>query len=166
MSDIVSENRLMFLHPKVRPAALSAYREAVKITPAGVHPYITETLRTFERSNALYNQPHDGKDNDGDGKVDEPDEKVTNAPGGSSFHNYGLAIDFVIQVNGIPKWGVNDNWMKVVKCFKEAGFVWGGDFKSIKDNPHFEMTFGYTWRQLLAKYKKKDFIPGTGYLNL
>ena len=166
MTDVVSENRLMLLHPKVRDIALAAYREAVRITPKGVHPFITETLRSFERSNALYNQPWDGKDNDGDGKIDEADEKVTNASAGQSFHNYGLAIDFVIQVNGLPEWKVNDNWMMVVKCFKERGFVWGGDFKSIKDNPHFEMTFGYTWRQLLEKYKCSDFIADTKYVRI
>ncbi|HEY8690567.1 MAG TPA: M15 family metallopeptidase [Chitinophagaceae bacterium] len=145
----------MQLHPGVRDAALSAYREAVRITPVGVHPYITETLRSFDRSNELYAQSRT-----------KPGKKVTNAPGGSSFHNYGLAIDFVIQVHGLPKWEVNDNWMKVVSAFKNHGFIWGGDFKSLKDYPHFEMTFGFTWRQLLAKYNKKDFMPGTTYLKL
>lgn len=160
MTDIVSENRLRLLHPKVRDLAIAAYREAVRVTPTNVHPFITETLRSFERSTALFNQPHDGIDNDGDGKIDEADEKVTNAPGGSSFHNYGLALDFVIQVNGLPKWTVDYNWMLVVKCFKEKGFAWGGDFRSIKDYPHFEMTFGYTWRQLLEKHNCSDYLPG------
>ena len=31
-----------------------------------------------------------------------------------------------------------------------AGYVWGGDFRSIVDRPHFEKTFGHTWQQLLA----------------
>lgn len=163
--DVVSENRLAMLHPAIRERAFKAYREAVRITPVGVHPYITETLRSFERSNALYNQPWDGKDNDGDGKIDEADEKVTNARAGQSYHNYGLAIDFVNQVNGLPKWVVDTNWMKVVKAFKDQGFAWGGDFKSIKDNPHFEMTFGLSWRTLLQRYNsgQKD---KNGYVKL
>ena len=153
--DIISENRLLMLHPKVRGKALIAYQKAVNITPAGVHPFITETLRSFERSNELYAQ----------GRT-KPGKKVTNAKAGASFHNYGLAIDFVIQVNGLPVWTVNENWLIVVKCFKEEGFAWGGDFKSIPDAPHFEMTLVYKWRELLAKYNNKDFIPGTEYLNL
>lgn len=155
MTDITSINRLKQLHPKVRDVALEAYNKAVQATPVGVHPFITETLRSFERSNELYAQ----------GRT-KPGKKVTNAKAGSSFHNYGLAIDFVIQINGLPVWTVNENWMVVVRCFKESGFVWGGDFKSIPDAPHFEMTFGYTWRQLLSKYNAKDFLPGTEYLNL
>ena len=31
---------------------------------------------------------------------------------------------------------------------------------------HFEKSFGYTWRQLKAKHDKKDFIPGTTYVNI
>lgn len=154
-TDIGSENRLLQLHPKVKSFALMAYREAVRITPIGVHPYITETIRTFEKSDEYYAQ----------GRT-KPGSIITQAAGGASYHNYGLAIDFFIQKNGLPHWVVDDNWMKVVKCFKEHGFAWGGDFKSFKDNPHFEMTFGYGWRDLLKKYNAKDFIPGTKFVNL
>lgn len=145
-----SIDRLNQLHPKIRAKALAAYKEAVRITPVGVHPYITQTMRTFAESDRLYNQPWDGKDNNGNGKIDEKSEKVTNAKAGQSFHNYGLALDFVNQVNGKTPWIVDANWMKVVNVFKKHGFVWGGDFKSIPDAPHFEMTLGYTWRQLKA----------------
>lgn len=144
-TDVVSENRLSNLHPKVRDHALRAYRKAVKITPKGVHPYITETLRSFQRSNDLYAL----------GRT-KPGKIVTNAAAGQSYHNYGMAIDFVNLVNGSPKWEVDENWMKVVECFKEEGFVWGGDFKSLKDYPHFEMTFGHHWRELLALHNSKQ----------
>lgn len=158
-----SIKRLNALHPKIRQKALDAYAEAVRITPVGVHPFITETMRSFERSDALYNQPWDGKDNDGDGKIDEADEKVTNAKGGQSYHNFALAIDFVNQVNGAAKWVVDDNWMKVVKVFKKYGFDWGGDWQNFKDYPHFEMTFGYSTKQLLA-LKNAGKVDKEGYV--
>lgn len=159
-----SIERLNKLHPKIRKKALDAYNEAVKVTPIGVHPFITETMRSFERSDALYNQPWDGKDNDGDGKIDEADEKVTKAKGGSSYHNYGLAIDFVNQVNGKTPWKVDDNWMKVVNVFKKHGFKWGGDPDfGIYDAPHFQMTLGYNWKQLLA-LKNAGKIDKDGYV--
>jgi len=116
---------------------------------------------------------------EGDGRIDEADEKVTNAKGGRSMHNYGLAIDFVIQVHGLPKWVVDNNWMLVVKAFKEQGFRWGADWDNdgktkaqgdkdehLVDAPHFEMSFSYSWQQLLAKYLNKEFLPGTKYLKL
>lgn len=155
--DPISISRLKELHPAIREKAIAAYTEAVRITPVGIHPFITEGMRSFERSDALYAQ----------GRT-KPGKIVTNAPGGSSMHNYGLAIDFVIQLLPSKKlhWLVDANWMKVVAVFKKHGFVWGGDFKSIKDYPHFEMTFGYTWRQLLQKHQAKDFIPGTKFVRL
>lgn len=134
-----SIDRLNQLHPKIREKALAAYKEAVRVTPVGVHPYITQTLRTFAESDALYAK---GRTTKG--------PKVTNAKAGQSFHNYGLALDFVNQVDGKTPWVVDENWMKVVRVFKKHGFVWGGDFKSIPDAPHFEMTLGYTWRELKA----------------
>jgi len=139
--DLISIGRLQKLHPKLRDKAIAAYREAVKVTPIGVHPFITETLRSFERSDALYAQ----------GRT-KPGSIVTNAKGGSSYHNYAMAIDFANQINGKIDWKVDKNWLKVVEVFKKYGFKWGGDFNSIKDYPHFEMSFGYTVKQLLALY--------------
>jgi len=165
-TDAVSIKRLNELHPAVRDSAIRAYAKACKITPVGVHPYITEVYRSFERSDALYNQPFDGKDNDGDGRIDESDEKVSNAKGGQSIHNYKLALDFVNLVNGKMSWVVDANWKLVVKCFKEEGWEWGGDWKSFKDYPHFQKTLGYNLKQLQYKYKMKDFIPGDSFLNI
>lgn len=151
-----SIDRINTMHPKVRQKALDAYREAVKATPVGVHPFVDEGLRSFERSDALYAQ----------GRT-KPGNIVTNAKGGSSLHNYGLALDFHLQVNGKDVWPNNfradKNWMKVVEIFKKHGFTWGGDFRSIVDAPHFEMTFGYTTKQLLA-LKQSGKIDKEGYV--
>lgn len=137
-----SIDRLNQLHPKIRAKALAAYAEAVRITPKGVHPFITQTMRTFAESDALYAQ----------GRT-KPGQIVTKAAAGQSYHNYGLAIDFVNQIDGVAKWKIDDNWMKVVRVFQKHGFKWGGDFKTMPDAPHFEMTLGYNWRDLLALHK-------------
>lgn len=154
MSDI-SIDKLNQLHPLIRQSALDAYAEAVKETPENVHPIITETFRSFAESDKLYAQ----------GRT-EPGKIVTNSKGGQSYHNYSLAIDGALIVNGELSYIVNDNWMKVVKCFKDHGFEWGGEFHSIKDYPHFQKTMGYKWQELLEKYHNKEFIEGTEYLNL
>jgi hypothetical protein len=145
------------LHPKLRDAALAAYKEAVLKTPVGVHPVIDQGLRTFSESDKLYAQ----------GRT-IPGEIVTNAPAGSSFHNYGLAVDFHLIINGKDVWDEkNPNWITVVNIFKSHGFTWGGDFTGkFKDYPHLENRFGYNWRDLLAKHNAGDFIPGTQYVNI
>lgn len=151
--ETTSIERLNQLHPKLRDVAIEAYKEAVRLTPTGIHPFITQTMRSFKESDELYQQ---GRTTAG--------QIVTNAPAGSSYHNYGLALDFVIQEDGHSRWDVNDNWMTVVNCFKKRGFEWGGNWKHLKDNPHLQMTFGYDWRDLLKKYNAKEFIDGTQYV--
>lgn len=148
------------LHPKMRAIALQAYKEAVAATPVGVHPVITQGYRTFEESDKLYQQ----------GRT-TPGEVVTWALPGHSWHNYALALDFVLIVNGHQDWTVNHNWMTVVNIFKSHGFTWGGDFPPVNgkdetDYPHFEMKFGQNTSGLLIKHLNKDFIPGTTYVNI
>lgn len=155
MTDIVSENKLLLLHPAIRDAAIAAYNEAVQKTPTGVHPFVTETLRSFERSDQLYAQGRTA-----------PGSIVTNSKGGQSYHNYGLALDFVNQINGVPKYAVDPNWMIVVNVFKSHGFTWGGDFQNFKDTPHLELRPGnIDWRDLLAKHNAGE-VDQNGYVIL
>lgn len=145
---------LNLLHPSIRQDAIDAYNESVTATPLGIHPYITQTMRSFSESDGLYQQ----------GRT-KPGNIVTKAKAGQSYHNYGFAIDFCLQIEGKMVWDEkNPNWMIVVNCFKKRGFSWGGEWK-FKDYPHFEKT-PLTWQQLLAKHNKKQFIPGETYIDL
>ena len=127
-------------------------------------------LRTIDYQNELYAQ----------GRT-KPGKKVTNARGGKSYHNYGLAFDFAILYdndgNGTFEelsWDIfadhdkdgKSDWREVVDYFKILGYKYGGDWVSIKDFPHLEKSFGYTTAQLYAKYIMKEFIPGTKYIML
>lgn len=151
-----SIERLQQLHPICRDKAIDAYNEAVKATPVGVHPYVDQTMRTFAESDALYQQ----------GRT-KPGPIVTQAKAGQSWHNYGLALDFHLQINGKDVWDEkNPNWMVVVNIFKAHGFTWGGDWKSFKDYPHLEYKGGNTLASLQAKHNSSDFIEGTEFINL
>lgn len=60
------------------------------------------------------------------------------------------------------------DWMEVVSVFKRAGWEWGGTWK-FKDNPHFQKTFGLTWKDYLKKYNSGDVIfdgNGIKYVNI
>ncbi|MEK4474367.1 M15 family metallopeptidase [Paenibacillus sp. FSL R7-0048] len=121
----------------------------------GVNIVITQGLRTIAEQDALYAQ----------GRT-KPGSIVTNAKGGTSYHNYGLAIDFGLllpdgkQVSwDLKRDGDGDkvaDWMEVVQEAKALGFEWGGDFVSIKDAPHFQITFGLTTSQLRAGAKPSE----------
>lgn len=137
--DQLSLDRISKLHPKIREKARAAFMEAYNALTGKSKPRITYTLRTIAEQDALYAQ----------GRT-KPGNIVTNAKGGQSWHNWGLALDFCLLVDGKAEWNLKkdwdgDNvadWMEVVKIFKRYGFSWGGDWKKLVDSPHFEMTFG------------------------
>ena len=162
--DKITLERIEKLHPKIRDEVKKILEEANSLLADNVEIRVVQGLRTIDEQNALYVQ----------GRT-KPGPKVTNAKGGSSIHNYGLAIDFCLLINDKEiSWDLNKDadkdsikdWQEVVNVFKKYGWNWGGDWKSLKDNPHVEKTFGYTWQQLLAKYNKKDFIAGTSYVKI
>lgn len=159
MKDQISIDRVKKLHPE----AIGIFQRFIEEIEEKFNTVfrVAQGFRTFEEQTAIYNQPWDKKDNDGDGKIDEKDEKVSNAKAGQSFHNYGVAIDIVEMRGKAVNW--NFDYSKLEPIAKKYGLYWGGNFG---DNPHFELTFGYTWQQLLEKYNKKDFIPGTTFVKL
>lgn len=58
-----------------------------------------------------------------------------------SAHSYALAIDLNAAQNGLGSThGGFYAQPEVVKCFKDAGFYWGGDFHGRKDPMHFTWT--------------------------
>jgi len=165
-----SEERVKLLHPKIRDEVKSLIELVESHLPKKVAIAVPQGLRTIEEQNALYAQ----------GRT-KPGSIVTNAKGGRSYHNYGLAFDFCIVIdtddNGIydeTSWDIkkdNDrdgvaDWMEVVKVFEAFGWEWGGKWSSIKDYPHLQKTFGNTWQQLYHKYVANDFIAGTKYVNV
>lgn len=161
MRDKVSIQRAALLHPKVRAEVIQLIDKAEATFHPNMAVRIVQGLRTIDEQNDLYAQ----------GRT-KPGNIVTNAKGGSSFHNYGLAIDFAILTdkdgNGSfedlswdikkdnDKDGVAD-WLEVVKVFEGAGWEWGGKWASIKDYPHLQKTFGLTWKILLARYNNNQF---------
>lgn len=153
--DQESVPRLLQLHPAIRQDAFFAYKEAIGATPDNVHPFITSTMRTFKEQADLYAR----------GRT-KPGPIVTNSKPGQSYHNYGLALDFVIQIDGEDSWVVDRNWMIVVDCFKARGFFWGGEFQTFKDFPHLEKRLRFNWRALLALHDRHIFIPGGTFVDL
>ncbi|MFY0521039.1 M15 family metallopeptidase [Lysinibacillus sp. UGB7] len=78
---------------------------------------------------------------------------ATNAEPGTSFHNFGLALDFVLT-DGTAKpvfWTRNKQWERAAAIAKELGFDWGGDWPAkIRDNPHIEYKGSLTIQQVRA----------------
>lgn len=92
---------------------------------------ITEGYRSLTRQDVLYSQ---GRTTSG--------RIVTNAKPGESLHNYGVAFD--ICFTGKNPYPTNEKvWKEIGQIGKELGFEWGGDWKTFRDMPHFELTLDY-----------------------
>lgn len=156
MKDQITLDRIQLLHPKLREDVLEMYDEIIAALNGSAICRFAYTLRTFTEQDALYAQ---GRTKAG--------AKVTNAKGGQSYHNYGLAIDIVLLVdkdkNGTfetASWDIKTDfdgdkkadWMEVVATFKRYGYEWGGDWKFV-DAPHFQKTFGYSIQELQKLFK-------------
>jgi peptidoglycan L-alanyl-D-glutamate endopeptidase CwlK len=182
MRDIVSIARVKKLHPAIREKVVVAIDKIERGFPAYIAVRVTQGFRTFPEQDHLYALGRTIKNPDGyDARKKPLGNIVTKAKSGSSFHNYGLAIDFAILYdkdrNGVYEeisWsmvrdgdldGIAD-WTEIKDVFLALGFSWGGNWRTFKDYPHVEMTFGFTYKDLLTRYRKKDFIPGTEYINL
>jgi peptidoglycan L-alanyl-D-glutamate endopeptidase CwlK len=164
--DKITLQRIELLHPAVREEVRQIYAEICAALKGRAICRFAYTIRTYSEQDALYAQ----------GRT-LPGKIVTNAKGGKSYHNFGLAIDIVLLVdkdkNGTfesASWETNvdfdgdgkADWLEVVTIFKQHGWTWGGDWK-FTDNPHFEKTFGLSVNQLDLNVRTKKLITGTNY---
>ncbi|QPX71670.1 endolysin [Bacillus phage SP8] len=145
------------LNKVVYESAIEVIKRAYK---EGIYVQYSAGYRSYAEQNALYAQ----------GRT-KPGSIVTNARGGYSNHNFGLAVDyFLYDKNGNAHWNVNSDWKRVAQIAKDLGFEWGGDWKSFYDAPHLEMTGGLSTAQLRAgkrpnlvsKVKNPASMPSTG----
>lgn len=167
--DPITLQRIEMIHPALRQELRQIYDEICASFPGKTGVRFVQVFRTFAEQDALYAQ----------GRT-KPGPKVTDAPGGKSYHNYGLGVDFCLlddkNQDGVISsdeiiWNRNtdldkdqmNDWMEVVKIFLKYDWVWGASWK---DYPHFEKSFGYSVSKLLVKYKAGEFIPGTKYVKL
>ncbi|MFC5413129.1 M15 family metallopeptidase [Larkinella bovis] len=139
------------LHPQLAYAFGKAEAEWLLINPTAPKPFLVATYRSSQEQQTLYDQPRDRKDNDGDGLIDEKDEFVTNARAGQSPHNYFPSLAFDIAFRNSK--GATDYQVKWFADFaklvlKTPGITWGGNFQSLIDRPHFELT---GWEKLVKK---------------
>ena len=152
MKDPITLERIKLLHPKLRDEANDIYDEICEALSGRAICRFAYTLRTFAEQDAIYAQ----------GRT-KPGKIVSNAKGGLSLHNYGLAVDIVLIIDGKEaSWDVKkdfdkdgkSDWLEIVTIFKQHGWECGIDWKFV-DAPHFQKSFGYSVRDLLALYNAK-----------
>ena len=155
--DKITLDRIKLAHPKFRDELAEQYKEINSLLPKGVRLRFAYVYRSIAEQDALFKQR----------------PKVTNAKGGQSIHNYGLAFDIVLlydkdgnETFETASWEQNKYWMQVVNYFKSKGWEHGGSWKNFKDEPHFQIKkpdgTSYKWQQMKMKIDKGEFIIDSG----
>lgn len=150
--DTVSKNRIALLHPKIRDAVSSVLKES---DSAKLNIRITQGYRSIEEQDKLYAQ----------GRT-MGSQVVTNARGGKSWHNYGLAFDFcLINPDSSVSWNQDDErWDRFVKIALNHDFEWGGHWTH-PDYPHFQQRFGLSIDKAYNFYCNKK-TDEQGYIRI
>jgi peptidoglycan L-alanyl-D-glutamate endopeptidase CwlK len=129
-ADSRSEKNIATLHPRVRPFARALIEKAAG---KGIIIKVTSGTRSFAEQDKLFAQR----------------PKVTNARGGFSNHNFGIAIDITIFKGSTDpeqaKTPVFESPLyKVIGALgTDLGLEWGGNWKTIVDEPHFQLRPGW-----------------------
>lgn len=139
-----SETVISTLHPGVQPYARALY---FKARGHGLTINIISGLRSYAQQDELYAQ----------GRT-RPGNVVTNARGGYSNHNFGIAFDVGLFERN---WYLGESPMyKAVGALgEELGLEWGGNWRTIVDQPHFQLrpqwAIDMSERQMLAELRER-----------
>jgi len=117
----------------------------------GITIEIISGLRSWAQQAALYAQ----------GRT-KPGPIVTKARAGSSWHNYGLAIDLGLFAGG--KYLDSADPKRADRIYRELGALaasmgieWAGLWKSFPEGPHFQNRFGMTLAEAKSKMESMNY---------
>ena len=120
-----SEANIRSLQLVAQPLARRSLRA---LRAAALDARIISGTRGYDEQNALFRR----------GRFDNPGPRVTNARGGQSWHNFGLAWDIGLFEAG--RYVTADtNYKSAAAHGKVAGLEWGGDWKTFPDFPHYQV---------------------------
>lgn len=139
--DARSERNIQTLLPNVRKEFVDLLMLAKKrAADFGCDVRAISGNRTYDEQDALYAKGRTA-----------PGPKVTNAKGGFSNHNFGIAVDLGVFEAGEYLDSENPSkaetvHLAIAEAVKVSGLVleWGGDWKSFRDIPHWEYATGLT----------------------
>ena len=137
VDDSLRFQQLSLLSPLFQPAASRVWE---RVREEGLPFRVWETLRDHRRQSAYYSQGRDAWN-----KVVHPGDVVTKAPPGESAHEWGMAMDLVLDIEGVNPWSglkhkraqFEPYWRAYADIAKDEGLItgfhsWGWDFPHIQ----------------------------------
>lgn len=122
------QNDLVLLDPTFRNRVI---RLIANCSKGGYQIVPYETVRNITRQDSIFNKK----------------PRRTNLRGGESKHQYGLAIDFVVNNKKMKR----SDWLLIGREGEKLGLRWGGRWKRPYDPGHFEWPMSQ--REMMAGVK-------------
>jgi peptidoglycan L-alanyl-D-glutamate endopeptidase CwlK len=148
--DAATESRIHTLHPVAQNLAR---RTLNLIRAAGINARIISGTRTYSEQNKLFRK----------GRYGSKGPVVTNARGGQSNHNFGIAWDIGI-------FDQKGKYLSDSPLYAEAGhkvmpahipdLEWGGNWITFKDTPHYQIATGLPIAEVRARFETGRPIVG------
>jgi peptidoglycan L-alanyl-D-glutamate endopeptidase CwlK len=144
--DLRSERNILSLSLR---AQVAARRFLGRVRDGGLDARIISGTRTYAEQDALYRQGRNGN----------PGKIVTNARGGHSNHNFGIAWDIgVFRANGTY---IEDGpeYKAAADLGRDPEIEWGGDWIHFVDKPHYQLNLGMDVAQLRTAFEQGSAGP-------
>jgi len=131
----ISQERLSMVCPELKDKICQL---STQLAAEGIYITVAQGLRTVEEQDALF-----AKGRDSAGNVVNKAQVVTNARGGHSWHNFGLAVDCypVDKETGGVDWNPqHPQWKRMEEIGVSLGLTSGANWERLVDAPHFQLT--------------------------
>lgn len=138
----LNTERIALLHPKLQDRATEFVQLCEKEN--GVLVLVTETLRSFDKQAEYY----------ASGRT-KPGKIITKAKPGSSYHQYGLALDHVPMHRSTGNLYTTD-WSRPLYLQRTIPVALALGWESLAysptfpETPHLQIREGWHWRELLS----------------
>jgi peptidoglycan L-alanyl-D-glutamate endopeptidase CwlK len=131
-----SQSRLSEVMPALQD---KIHALAAVLKPQGIDLEVIEGLRSWQESDVLFQEGRTLQN--GVWIITDLRHVVTNARGGYSWHNLGMAVDCAPEIiEGQIDWnGDHPQWKRMEEAGVSLGLVTGATWKRIVDAPHFQL---------------------------
>jgi peptidoglycan L-alanyl-D-glutamate endopeptidase CwlK len=150
--DSRSENSIRTLLPATQKAARAFLKKAATDFTAFTVRIISGT-RTYAEQDELFKK----------GRFGNPPPRVTNAKGGQSNHNFGIAWDVGIFDGGKYLTGDTKKEAKAYKDLADKALTndleWGGSWTTIVDMPHYQLKLALDLAEVRTRFEAGKALP-------